>query len=409
MRAMSQAASVSSRADVDALKQQVCAAVDALAPQLIDISHQLHANPELAFEEHFAHELLTEAVQSHGLDVQRSAYGLDTAFEARTPSYGTGATVAMICEYDALPGIGHACGHNIIAAAGLGAGLAAAVVAEQAQGQVAVFGTPAEEGGGGKELMMREGAFADVDVAMMIHPANHDLPKFDAVAVHRVTAKYTGQAAHASAAPEHGRNALDAAVLGYNAIAALRQHIHTYERIHGVFTDGGDKPNIVPASAAAEWYVRSKNLAQLEPLKERVTKCLLAGAEAAGCEVELTWADPPYADMNDIDSLVHVYCKNIANLGRDFSTGDDAHVVGSTDMGNVSYKVPSIHPMIKVSPADVPIHTPDFANYAQGPEGDAAVIDGAKALAMTAVDCWFDGTTLETSKTEFAELTSKFA
>ena len=387
--------------DIAEAKRRVCDEIDRLAPELLDVSHRIHARPELGFEEHHAHDLLTGVLDDHGLAVQRRAYGVDTAFEARAGT-GDGPLVAVVCEYDALPGIGHACGHNIIAASGLGAGLALASMAGEADGRVAVIGTPAEEGGGGKELMLRQGAFSDIDAAMMVHPANHELSVFHAVAVHRVTASYTGAAAHAAAAPEKGRNALDAAVLGYNAIAALRQHIRDDERIHGVFTDGGAKPNIVPVTAATEWYVRSTNLTSLEPLKERVAACLQAGAAAAGCEVDLEWADPAYADMNDNPTLRDRYLANLGTLGRTLASDPGARVIGSTDMGNVSYVVPSIHPMIKVAPDDVAIHTPHFAEYARGPSGDAAVIDGAKALAMTALDCWLDDAVLPAMQAEFA-------
>ena len=387
--------------DIAEAKRRVCSEVDRLAPVLLDVSHRIHAHPELCFEEYFAHDLLTEVIADHGLAVQRRAYGLDTAFEGRAGS-GGGPVVAVVCEYDALPGIGHACGHNIIAAAGLGAGLASASLAEEAGGRLAVVGTPAEEGGGGKEMMLRNGAFADADAAMMVHPANHELSMFHAVAVHRLTARYRGQAAHAAAAPEAGRNALDAAVLGYNAVAALRQHIRDDERIHGVFTDGGAKPNIVPATAAAEWYVRSTNLSTLEPLKERVVACLRAGTDAAGCSVELEWADPAYADMNDNPPLLDRYLANLDTVGREPSRDPGARVVGSTDMGNVSYATPSIHPMIKVAPDDVPIHTPAFAEHAVGPDGDAAVIDGAKAMAMTVMDCWLDGAVVPAVRAAFA-------
>ena len=386
--------------DIAEAKQRVCAEVDRLAPELLDVSHRIHARPELCFEEHHAHDLLTSVLADHGLAVERRAYGVDTAFEARSGS-GDGPLVAVVCEYDALPGIGHACGHNIIAASGLGAGLALAALTGEAGGRVAVMGTPAEEGGGGKELMMRQGAFSDADAAMMVHPANHELSVFHAVAVHRVTARYTGEAAHAAAAPEKGRNALDAAVLGYNAVAALRQHIRDDERIHGIFIDGGAKANIVPVTAAAEWYARSTNLTSLEPLKERVAACLQAGADAAGCELDLEWADPSYADMNDNDTLLDRYLANLGTVGRTADTDPGARVVGSTDMGNVSYAVPSIHPMIKVAPDDVAIHTPAFAEYARGPAGDAALIDGAKVMAMTALDCWLDASVIKSAQAEF--------
>ena len=372
-------------------KRRVIDEVDRLAPTLLDVSHRIHERPELCFEEHFAHDLLAGVIEDRGIGVERGAYGLDTAFDARVGA-GDRPAVAVLCEYDALPGIGHACGHNIIAAAGLGAGLAAAAVAAEVGGALALMGTPAEEGGGGKEIMIRRGAFAGVGAAMMIHPANHELQTFHAIAVQRLRARYTGAAAHAAAAPEMGRNALDAAVLGYNAVAALRQHIRDDERIHGVFTDGGAKPNVVPATAAAEWYVRSATVDSLQPLKDRVTACLAGAATAAGCEVDLEWIDPVYSDMANDEALLERYVANAVELGRDPApSSGEAKVTGSTDMGNVSQLVPSIHPMMKVAPDDVAIHTPEFADWARGDAGDAAVVDGAKAMAMTVVDCWTSG------------------
>jgi len=371
-------------------KQRLAAEIDDRAELLLGVSHQIHARPELNFEERFAHELLTGVLERAGLDVTRSARGVETAFEGRA---GTGGpTVAVVCEYDALPGIGHACGHNVIAAAGLGAGLAAAALADELGGRVVVVGSPAEEGGGGKVPLIDGGAFEGAAAAMMVHPADADLLSMDVVALHQAHVTYTGEAAHAAAAPHKGRNALDAAVLGYVNVAALRQHIEAGERIHGVFTEGGDKANIVPARTRAEWIVRSTTVARLEDLKVRFLACLQGGADAAGCEMEVEWLDPVYADMIDNVAIAERYRANAAVLGRVVrAPTPTTRVVGSTDMGNVSYAVPSIHPMIQVSPPGVPIHTPAFAGFAGGPEGDRAVIDGAKALAWTLADVWLDG------------------
>jgi amidohydrolase len=373
--------------DLELIKQRLCDEVDARAQTLVDISHALHAHPELGFAETFAHDTLTDAIAAEGLDVQRSAYGLDTAFASEAGDRGP--TVAVVCEYDALPGLGHACGHNVIAAAGLGAGLAAAALAGEVGGRVRILGTPAEEGGGGKVFMLDAGAFDGCDAAMMVHPAEADLTEIHAIAVQQVVATYGGVAAHAAAAPHQGRNALDAAVLGYVNIGALRQHIRDDERLHGVFTNGGDKPNIVPSSAATHWYVRAANLERLDELRARVESCLRAGADATGCTVELTWLDPAFANLVSNDPLVELYVANAQRLGRNplVATADTA-VTGSTDMGNVSHVVPSIHPMIAVSPPGVFIHTPDFAIHAGGAGGDQAVIDGAKAMAMTVADIW---------------------
>ena len=370
-------------------KDRLAVEIDRRADLLLDVSHQIHAHPELNFDERFAHDLLTRVLADEGLDVTRSARGVETAFEGRAGDGGP--TVAVVCEYDALPGIGHACGHNVIAAAGLGAGLAAAALADELGGRVVVVGSPAEEGGGGKVPLIEGGAFEGVAAAMMVHPADADLLSMDVVALHQAEVTYAGEAAHAAAAPHKGRNALDAAVLGYVNVAALRQHIEAGERLHGVITDGGDKANIVPARTRAEWIVRSTTVARLEALKVRFLACLQAGADAAGCTIEVEWLEPVYADMIDNVAIAERYRANAEALGRVVRAPTPAtRVVGSTDMGNVSYAVPSIHPMIQVAPPGVPIHTPAFAGFAGGPEGDRAVIDGAKALAWTVADVWLD-------------------
>jgi amidohydrolase len=389
--------------DLTTVKERLAAEVDKRADVLVDASHQIHAHPELCYEEHFAHDLLTGLLEAEGLDVERGAFDLDTAFIARVGS-GDGPTIAVLCEYDALPGIGHACGHNIIGTAGLGAGLAAAALADELNGRLVILGTPAEEGGGGKELLVQRGALDGVDAAMMVHPAGADLQLMNVIAIHQMKVQYHGQAAHAAAFPHKGRNALDAAVLGYMNIAALRQHIKPNERIHGIFTHGGDKPNIVPKFAAAEWYVRSPTLKSLDRLKPRVVACLEAGALAAGCEMEIEWQDPAYADMVDNRTMLELYSANAAATGRTLidPTTAGAEVVGSTDMGNVSYVVPSIHPMIKVAPAHLSIHTPEFAEYTASADGDQAVIDGAKAMAMTVADLWTQPDLLARVKDEFA-------
>jgi amidohydrolase len=385
-------------------KARLAAEIDKRADLLVDVSHQIHANPELCFEERFAHDLLTGVLEGEGLAVVRSARGVATAFEAAAGSVG--ARVAVVCEYDALPGIGHACGHNVIAAAGLGAGLAAAALADTLGGRVLVVGTPAEEGGGGKVPLIDGGTFADVEAALMVHPADADLAAMDVVALHQVHVSYTGEAAHAAAAPHMGRNALDAAVLGYVNVAALRQHIDPSERVHGIITDGGDRPNVVPHFARAEWIVRSSTVSRLEALEQRVLTCLQAGADAAGCDMQVEWIDPVYADMIDNAAIVERYQANALALGRTVRPPSrSARVVGSTDMGNVSYAVPSIHPMIQVAPPGVPIHTLAFAGFAAGPEGDRAVIDGAKALAFTVADLWLDVGLVERARAEWrAEL-----
>lgn len=382
-------------------KARACAFVDSVGSRLVEISHLIHALPELNFEERFAHNLLAGELERAGVSTQRSAYGVETAF--RADAGRAGPAIAVLLEYDALPEIGHACGHNVIAAAGLGAGLALAALADEVGGRVIVMGTPAEEGGGGKIAMARRGAFDDVDAAMMVHPADADLIRMDTIAVQQLSVSFTGRAAHAAAAPEQGRNALDAAVLAYMNVAAMRQHIEVTDRIHGIFLRGGDKPNIVPHETSMLWYARAATIARLAPLKERISACMEAGALAAGCSCHCEWDGHTYSDMRDNATMVASYVENAARLGRtvDDPSAVGRRVVGSTDMGNVSYLVPSIHPMIRVAPAGVAIHTAEFERWAGSALADAAVLDGAKTMAMTAIDLWLDPERLERMRTDF--------
>ena len=395
--------------DVAGLKDRVTQEVRARSEQLLAASHDIWQHPELCFEERHAHALLTDELERSGFDVERGAFGLETAFvAAKGDGARGGPTIAVVCEYDALPEIGHACGHNIIAAAGLGAGLAAATVVDELGGRLLVIGTPAEEGGGGKVIMIERGAFDDVDVAMMVHPADADLDSFWAIAIHELNCEFTGRPAHAAAAPHKGRNALDAAVLAYVNIAALRQHIAPHERIHGIFTHGGDKPNIVPHRSAMQWYIRSGTRESLEALRPRVIAALEAGALATGCELSYTWAEHPYDDLIANRALDGLYAANAATVGRDVRSRDSApDFMGSTDMGNVSHVVPSIHPMIRAAPSGVSKHTADFAGHAVGEAGDAAVIDGAIAMARTIVDLWASPELVTAAKAEFDEATGR--
>ena len=385
-------------------RQRVVDAVDARADLLLEISHRIHERPELLFEERFAADLLASALEGEGFAVERGAHGLETAFVGRPAGgdAGEGPRVAVLCEYDALPGIGHGCGHNIIAAAGLGAALAAATVVAEAGGRLDVIGTPAEEGGGGKVVLGDRGAFDGVDAALAIHPAGIDLIEPQVIAIATYEIEYFGRAAHAAAAPERGRNALDAAVLGYNAVAALRQHMASTDRVHGVFLKAGEKPNIVPDHTVAQWYVRSATAASLQGLKERVVACLEAGAVAAGCTIEVRQPWPEYTDLRHNRPLGELYRANSARLGRPVAEpGPSARLMVSTDMGNVSYRVPTIHPIVKVSPSDVGLHSVEFARWAVSADGDRGVLDAAKAMAMTAVDLWLRPDALEEVRAAF--------
>ncbi len=375
--------------DVAAAKSAAAAAVEAHADGLIEVAHRLHAQPELMFQEYFAAALLADRLEQGGLEVSRGAFGLPTAFVARSGEDNPGPCIAVMCEYDALPGIGHGCGHNVIAAAGLGAGLGAAAVVGACGGRLVVLGTPAEEGGGGKVLMMERGALDGVDAAMMIHPAAVDLTEPEVLAITTFRVEYRGVAAHAAASPWLGRNALDAAVLGYNAVAALRQHIAPTERIHGVFTEAGEKPNIVPDRAVAEWYVRSSTTAALAVLAERVRNALQAGASAAGCEMVCQPLGPDYAELVTNAALMDLYRTNSAAVGRPVAQPDSTtRLMASTDAGNVSLAVPTIHPLVKIAPDGVSLHSADFAQWSVSAAADRAIVESAKAMAMTMIDVW---------------------
>ena len=391
------------------LKAQVCKAIDDLAPILLAASHNIHEHPELAFEEEHAAAVLAQLIEDAGLSVQREAFSLSTAYAA---SFGEGeCEIAILSEYDALPGIGHACGHNIIAAAGLGAALGLAKLGHRLPGRVRYLGTPAEEQGGGKELMARAGAFDKVDMAMMVHPAGIDTRTVPSLCVSEVELVYHGLTAHAAAMPHLGINALDGVISAYQAVAQLRQHIRANERIHGIITDGGAAPNIVPDRAAAEFYIRAGRAEDLFKLRERVIGCFEAGAQSSGAKLELNWGRVIYLDVLHNQPLARAYEKNAIEAGREMFPADKLPSASfiSTDMGNVSYRVPSIHPLIAVAPPHVSIHNPEFTHYAASPTGDKAVLDGAKAMAMTALDFMSDETLRADVKKDFAQQTQNAA
>jgi len=362
--------------------------IDEVSEELISASHAIHANPELAFKEFFACDTLTNALEHHDIKTEKAVYSLETSFEAKLNPDNDGPRVAILAEYDALPGIGHACGHNIIATSALGATLGLSAVAQELEGSIRLIGTPAEEKGGGKELMARNGAFEGIDAAMMIHPAGTNLASMPCICVAEVEVIYHGKSSHASAMPHKGINALDGLLLAYQAISNLRQHIRSTERIHGIITEGGSAPNIVPDRSAGQFYVRAADDKELAQLKPRVQSCFEAGAKGSGCEVEINWANVDYLDLNTNWPLAELFQEHAESLGREFIPYEEAvkFGAGSTDMGNVSHRLPSIHPMLAVAPPNVVIHNPEFAKWAASEKGDAAVIDGAKALALTAAD-----------------------
>lgn len=375
----------------DELKRRVQIEIDALAPELLEIARLIHARPELAFEERYASALLCDRLEAHALSPERGAYGIETAF--RCDIGAAGPEVAILSEYDALPGLGHACGHNIIAAMGFGAAVGLAKLGLRT-GRIRYLGTPAEENGAGKAVLIAKGAFDGLDAAMMVHPASLDLETMPTLACTNVDVTYRGRASHASASPWDGVNALDALVAAYQAIAQLRQHIRPTERIHGIVTHGGDAPNIVPDRAEGRFFIRAADAAALETLRARVRACLQAGALSAGAMLDMRWWAHPYLDIRRNEPLSRAYRANAEALGRTFV--DLAAIPpgagGSTDMGNVSYVAPALHPLIGIAAPHVGLHTECFALCAASVEGDQATIDGAKAMAMTAIDIFTSAT-----------------
>jgi amidohydrolase len=369
------------------LRAAITDAVESLTSDLLALSHEVHANPEVGFAEHDAAAAVAALLERHGHEVEVGAYGLPTALHARV---GTGRPrVAVLAEYDALPGIGHACGHNVICATSVGAFLALARVLGDVDGSVDLIGTPAEEGGGGKELIAQAGGFDEVDAAVMLHPAGFDAASHPWIGVRQVTVTYHGLSAHASLMPFLGRNALDAVVHAYDGVAKMRQHMLGSDRIHGVITDGGQRPNIVPDRASAAFYLRSAQPETLAALAERARDVFEAAALATGTQLELDWDPcPVYMPVRNNQALAARYAANVAPRGRRAVPEGvvPSDLAASTDLGNVSVRVPAIHPTLAIAPADVTIHSPEFAAWAASERADAGTVDGTIGLALTAAD-----------------------
>ena len=365
-------------------RESVGAAVAGAADRLVALSHGVHADAELAFEEHRSSERLVTELDAAGLRVETGVAGLDTAFVATA---GSGPlTIAICAEYDALPGIGHACGHNVIAASAVGAGLALAPLADDLGLTVKVIGTPAEEGGGGKILMLDAGVFEGVHAAMMVHPAPDESLILPCLAVEHLTVRYRGREAHASGYPQLGINAADALTVAQVAIGLLRQHFEPSHRVHGIVTHGGDAPNIVPGNTQGSWYVRAATLAQLEELSPRIRACFEAGALATGCDLEVELASPRYSEFLPDALLLAAYEREALAIGRSFPERDPSSLLsGSTDMANVSLAVPTIHPMLGIESGSAVNHQPEFTAAAVRAAADRAVLDGAIAMARTSI------------------------
>nr|WP_206039522.1 M20 family metallopeptidase [Rhodococcus sp. HNM0563] len=359
-------------------------AIETVSDSLIALSHSIHAEPELAFDEHRSAAKIIEVLRDAGFEVRTGVADLPTAFDAR---YGSGELVLAFCaEYDALPGIGHACGHNIIAASSVGAGIGLAALADELGVTVRVIGTPAEETGGGKVLMLERGEFDGVGAALMVHPGPFDITGATSLALADIAVSYIGREAHASAAPEYGRNAADAATVAQVAVGLMRQHLMPGQQIHGIVSDGGAAPNIVPGHSEMLYYLRATSADLLDDLRERAGRCFEAGALAAGCTHSIRTVSPTYTELTPDPWLVQAYREEIIGLGRAPLPVEEEgfRPLGSTDMGNVTNVVPGIHPVIGLDSGGAVTHQEAFAAACITESADRALLDGARALAATA-------------------------
>ncbi len=367
-------------------RTRVLETVSSEHPRLIGLSEQLHANPELGWQEHQAAAWTAEYLSSLGFKVDKEYLGFATAIRA---VFGTGSRrIGLMAEYDALPGLGHACGHNIITAISCGAAAALAEFAEERDLTVEVYGTPAEEGGGGKIELLKRGAFQGLDLAMMAHPSPVDSADARPYAVAHSHIEFQGKSAHAAAYPEMGVNANDAFVVAQVALGLLRQQLPSGTRVHGIQTRGGEAPNAIPEKTEGRWYVRAETLAELEGLEERVYRCFEAGALASGCELSITPESEPYSEFRTDQRALELYVQHAESLGRDFNAPSEQATMNraSTDMGNVSQVVPAIHPYIGLGCFPAANHQPSFAAHCVGEAANQAIHDGAAALALTALD-----------------------
>jgi amidohydrolase len=390
---------------MDGAKLKVAERIDTLADELEALSHKIHDAPELAFKEEKASAWLADFLEKHGARVERGVGGLSTAFRATIEGTGAGPTVAIMAEYDALPGIGHACGHNVIATAGTGAGaaIAAALGTLPFAGRIQVIGTPAEEGGAGKVKLLDAGVFKDVDAAMMIHGRCGTQVWRPTLGIIKVKVEYHGQAAHASSWPWRGVNALNAVIQLFVSLDAMRQQLRPDARMHGVITKGGEQANIIPEYTSAEFYLRAVTVEYCHELLRRFRAAADGAATATGCRVTVT-ADPTvHEPLRPNATMSGLFASNLELIDFPEDPDDGQAGYGSTDCGNVSQRLPTIHPYIRISPDGVPGHSREFARWARSPLARTGMVAGAKALALTALDLLASPDALARANQDFAK------
>ena len=387
--------------DLEGWKARIRSAADGLRGQLLATSHDIHAHPELLFNEHRASARLADELERGGLRVERGVGGLPTAFRAELSGGEPGPTLAILAEYDALPGIGHACGHNIIATTALGAGLALAATGQRFPGRVLIIGTPGEEGGGGKILLAQAGVFDDVDASFMLHPSRSDMVRRSSLASSRVEIVFHGKASHAAGAPDLGINALEAVIQTFVGVNARRLQMRGDARVHGIITHGGDAVNVIPARASAKFSVRARDRAYQRTLIGMLRGAAEAGASATGARLE--WTETRgYDNTVPNPTIADAMARNLAAVGRTVIEPAPNERMGSTDMGDISQILPAIHGYIAIVPDSIANHTVEFAAASASPAGDAAVVDGAAALAMTAAELFTEPALVARAKADFA-------
>jgi len=390
--------------EIEPLKSRIISEIEKSSVALCELSRKIHDNPEVGLQEYRAAGWLTDFLETSGFVIEKGICGFPTAFRA---IYGKGhPCIGFLAEYDALPELGHACGHNLIAAASAGAGMAARLAVDQFGGRIAVIGTPAEELFSCKMVMAERGAFEDLDAVMMVHPGNHDAAVTEALACQGLDIEFFGRASHAAGRPELGINALEAMIQSFNAINSLRQHIRSSARIHGIITDGGEAPNVIPAHSAGKFLVRAADEKYLAELKEKVINCFEGAAVATGARLEYKWEDSYYAPVLNNLSICRLWVKNMHRLGRKAKLRDPRQSFGSTDFGNVSQLVPGMHASVSVGHSYAPVHSSQFVQAAISDSGLSAMLDAAKGLAMVAVDLLADPELMKRVKAEFARAKS---
>lgn len=384
------------------LKSRANADLDRMKDELVALSLRIHETPEIAFEEHKSSAMLADFLAENGFEVERGVCELPTAFRA---TFGSGSPrIAFVAEYDALPGIGHGCGHNIIGTASTAAAIVVKeLLAEAGGGTVQVIGTPAEEAAGGKVYMIARGAFDGLDCAMMVHPGNRDTAVAYGLACLEMDVEFHGKPAHAAARPDAGLNALDAMIAAFANIGLMRQQLRDTARVHGIITDGGQAVNVIPHHTAAKLLVRSEEDDYMDNiLKPKVLACFEGAARATGCELVYKWGEESrYKTVRTNMALADAYKANVESLGRKTVNPESKRSMGSTDMGNVTQAVPGIHPAIAIAPWDVPIHTEEFREFAKSEAGHKGMLVAAKAMAMTGIDVLVDADLRKRMKAEF--------